>query len=131
MSALNRVGVVALAALGMALGAGGVAAASTSSGFGLHAGDLVLSSTAGVYTGDMAVTVRNTSPNPVSDAVLDCTYRPGCVSPASPAAGAARHVFDVTCGLDAFAAGERRTVTSSFGSYAGPANSPASRRGGP
>lgn len=119
----RRAGAVAVAALGMAIGAGGVAAASTtSSGVAVHAGDLVLSSTAGTYTGDLAVTVRNFGSSPVPDAVLTLHVPAGLRFTGLTGGGGCTGTSDVTCGLDPFAAGERRTVTLSFGSYASPAN---------
>jgi hypothetical protein len=118
----------------MALGAGGVAAASTastastvpsmstvSSGFTVHAGDLVLSRAAGTYTGELAVTVRNSGASPVADAVLGLHVPAGLRFTGLTGGGGCTGTSDVLCGLDAFAAGERRTITVSFGSYAGPA----------
>jgi hypothetical protein len=105
----------------MALGAGGVATASTPSGFGIHAGDLVLSRVDGTYTGTMAVAVRNAGTSSVPDAVLALHVPAGLRLTGLTGGGGCTGTSDVTCGLDPFAAGERRTVTVSFGSYAGPA----------
>jgi hypothetical protein len=120
---LQHAGMVAMAAVAMALGAGGIAAASTtsSSGLTLHAGDLVLARAAQQYSGTMAVTVRNTGSSPVSDAVLSLTVPAGLRFTGITGEAGCVGTSAVSCGLDPFAAGEGRTITLSFGSYAGPA----------
>lgn len=119
---VKRVGVVALAALAIALGVGGgVATASTSAGFSVRAGDLVLSRAAGQYTGTMQVTVRNNSQNPVTDGIISVKVPAGLRFTGLTGGLGCVGVTDVSCGLDSFAAGERRTIALSFGSYAGPA----------
>jgi hypothetical protein len=127
---VHRVGAVAVAALAIALGAGGVAAASSSAssassspsaaGFSVRAGDLVLSRAAGQYTGTMAVSVRNNSQSPVTDAVLMLKVPAGLRFTGATSGFGCVGGSEVSCGLDTFAAGERRTIAVSFGSYAGP-----------
>ncbi len=118
----RRAAVVLGATLGVVLGAGGVAVASTApTGFVVRAGDLVLSSTAGRYSGTMPVAVRNTSRQPVTDAILALTVPAGLRFLATTPAGPCLVQSDGwSCELPPFAAGERQTVTISFGSYAGP-----------
>jgi hypothetical protein len=125
---IQRVGAVAVAALAIALGAGGVAAASTSTsssstssaGFSVRAGDLVLARAAGQYTGTMQVSVHNNSQSPVTDAMLTVKVPAGLRFTGATSGFGCVGMSEVSCGLDTFAAGERRTIAVSFGSYAGP-----------
>lgn len=99
---------------------GAAVASAAPTGFVMRAGDLVLSSAAGRYTGTMAVSIRNTGREPAAPQI----------SVTVPAGlrfrGAGRDVVclvtsgEWTCLPNTFAAGERRTVTLEFGSYAGP-----------
>ncbi|WP_203931533.1 hypothetical protein [Virgisporangium ochraceum] len=95
------------------------AASAAPKGFVVHTGDLVLSSVAGRYTGTMPVSVRNASGNPAASPFMKVTLPDGL---RFVGAGVPCLVLSDGwgCGLGTFAAGERRTVTLSFGSSAGP-----------
>lgn len=116
-----RAGAVIGAVLAMLLGLSGVAVASAApTGFVVHAGDLVLSSVAGRYTGTMPVSVRNTTDEPVTSPFMKITLPDGLRFEGG-GDGVCLILDDGWgCNPRTFAAGERRTVTLDFSSSAGP-----------
>lgn len=116
-----RVCVVIGATLVTVLGFSSAAAASASSaGVVVRAGNLVLSSNAGRYTGILSVYVRNATGDPVVSPIVRILPPAGLKLLGSDAGPCMLLSEGWGCGMPTLAAGDRRTVNLSFGSYAGP-----------
>jgi len=101
---------------------GSSATSASPAGLSVRAGSLVLSRAAQQYTGTLQVTVRNNSKSPMTDGTLTIKVPAGLrfVGLTGESACVGDLTDSVSCGLNSFAAGERRTIAVNFGSFAGP-----------